>query len=55
MNQGRSLETSEQIGAATAAPREMLDFEDFFAAFRAQLRFALDRVSARLARVAGLG
>ncbi|MGO8702975.1 MAG: pyruvate formate lyase family protein [Candidatus Brocadiia bacterium] len=55
MNQGRSLETSEQIGAATAAPREMPDFEDFFAAFRAQLRFALDRVSARLARVAGPG
>jgi len=55
MNQGRSLETDEQIGAATPAPREMIDFEDFFAAFRAQLRFALDRVSARLARVAGPG
>ena len=52
MNQGRSLETDEQVGAATPAPREMTDFEDFFKAFRVQLRFALDRVSSRLAGVA---
>jgi formate C-acetyltransferase len=49
MNEGRSLETDEQVGAATPAPREMIDFEEFFKAFRAQLRFALDQVSARLA------
>ncbi|MGD0999362.1 MAG: pyruvate formate lyase family protein [Candidatus Brocadiia bacterium] len=55
MNQGRSLETDEQIGAATPAAREMIEFDDFFAAFRAQLRFALDRVSARLAHVTGPG
>jgi formate C-acetyltransferase len=48
MNQGRSLETDEQLGAATPAPSEMTGFEDFFEAFRLQLRFALDRVSARL-------
>jgi len=52
MNQGRSLETDEQVGAATPAPGEMTDFEDFFEAFRLQLRFALDRVGARLAGVA---
>ena len=51
MNQGRSLGTDEQVGAATPAPREMIDFEGFFEAFRAQLRFALDRVSTRLASV----
>ncbi len=55
MNQGRSLETDEPIGAATPAPREMAGFEEFFEAFRAQLRFALDRVSARLAGVRGPG
>jgi len=49
MNQGRSLETDEQVGAATPAPGGMIDFEDFFKAFRAQLQFALDRVGARLA------
>jgi formate C-acetyltransferase len=53
MNQGRSLETDEQVGAATPAAREIIDFEEFFKAFRRQLRFALDRVSARLAGLAG--
>jgi formate C-acetyltransferase len=51
MNQGRSPGNDKQLGAATPAPGEMTDFEEFFEAFRLQLRFELDRVGARLAGV----
>ena len=42
LNDGRDMASGEQVGPKTGDPRQFEDFEEFYAAFEAQLEHLLD-------------